>query len=91
LQPEASAVLSYVLRRLASAIPTLLLIVTIAFFMIRLAPGGPFDLERPLDEKIMENLRAIYQLDQPLHQQYLSTYSGACSWRVGCHPAEPRS
>jgi oligopeptide transport system permease protein len=68
-------VLSYVLRRLASAIPTLLLIVTIAFFMIRLAPGGPFDLERPLDEKIMENLRAIYQLDQPLHQQYLSYMS----------------
>ncbi len=64
--------LSYVLRRLGSAIPTLFLIVTIAFFLIRLAPGGPFDLERPLDETTMQNLRAIYQLDQPLHQQYLN-------------------
>jgi oligopeptide transport system permease protein len=64
--------LGYVLRRLASAIPTLFLIVTIAFFLIRLAPGGPFDLERPLDETIMQNLRAIYQLDQPLYQQYLN-------------------
>jgi oligopeptide transport system permease protein len=64
--------LGYVLRRLGSAIPTLFLIVTIAFFLIRLAPGGPFDLERPLDETIMQNLRAIYQLDQPLYQQYLN-------------------
>jgi oligopeptide transport system permease protein len=64
--------LGYVLRRLASAIPTLFLIVTIAFFLIRLAPGGPFDLERPLDETIMQNLRAIYQLDQPLYQQYFN-------------------
>ncbi len=40
---------SYILRRLASAIPTLFLIVTIAFFLIRLAPGGPFDLEQPLE------------------------------------------
>jgi oligopeptide transport system permease protein len=64
--------LGYVTRRLASAIPTLFLIVTIAFFLIRLAPGGPFDLERPLDETIMKNLMAIYRLDQPLWSQYLS-------------------
>ncbi|WP_112662506.1 ABC transporter permease subunit [Microvirga flavescens] len=62
--------LSYILRRLLSAIPTLLLIVTIAFFLIRLAPGGPFDLERPLEAKVMENLNKIYQLDKPLIEQY---------------------
>ncbi|MGO4705744.1 ABC transporter permease subunit [Microvirga sp. 2MCAF38] len=62
--------LSYILRRLLSAIPTLLVIVTIAFFLIRLAPGGPFDLERPLEAKVMENLNKIYQLDKPLIQQY---------------------
>ena len=39
--------LSFILRRLLSAIPTLFLIVTIAFFLIRIAPGGPFDLEQP--------------------------------------------
>lgn len=60
----------YVLKRLVSAIPTLFIIVTISFFLIRLAPGGPFDLERPLEAKVMENLRRIYQLDKPLYQQY---------------------
>ncbi|MEQ1941651.1 ABC transporter permease subunit [Mesorhizobium sp. VNQ89] len=61
----------YVLRRLASAIPTLFIIVTIAFFMIRLAPGGPFSLERPLDPLIMQNLERAYNFDKPLWQQYL--------------------
>ncbi len=67
--------LRYVLRRLIGAIPTLFLIVTISFFLIRVAPGGPFDLERPLEAKVMENLQRIYQLDKPLWQQYL-TYLG---------------
>jgi oligopeptide transport system permease protein len=68
--------LSYILRRLVSAIPTLFLIVTIAFFLIRLAPGGPFDLERPLEAKVMENLNRIYKLDRPLIEQYF-LYIGA--------------
>ena len=63
--------LRYVLRRVIGAIPTLFLIVTISFFLIRVAPGGPFDLERPLEAKVMENLQRIYQLDKPLWQQYL--------------------
>ena len=63
--------LGYVLRRLLSAIPTIFIIVTIAFFMMRLAPGGPFDLERPLDPLIMENINRAYNLDKPIWQQYL--------------------
>ncbi|MXQ10044.1 ABC transporter permease subunit [Microvirga makkahensis] len=62
--------LSFILRRFLSAIPTLFIIVTISFFLIRLAPGGPFDLERPLEAKVMENLNRIYQLDKPLIEQY---------------------
>ena len=62
--------LSFIFRRFLSAIPTLFLIVTISFFLIRLAPGGPFDLERPLEAKVMENLNRIYQLDKPLIEQY---------------------
>ncbi len=62
--------LSYVARRFFSAVPTLFIIVTVAFFLIRVAPGGPFDLERPLEAKVMENLNRIYQLDKPLWQQY---------------------
>jgi oligopeptide transport system permease protein len=64
-------VLSFILRRSLSAIPTLFIIITVSFFLIRLAPGGPFDLERPLEAKVMENLNRIYQLDKPLIQQYL--------------------
>src|SRR5271156_1036341 len=61
-----------IVRRIAWAIPTLWLIVTISFFLMRAAPGGPFDLERPLDPIVMENLRRIYQFDEPLWRQYLS-------------------
>jgi oligopeptide transport system permease protein len=62
--------IGYVIRRLAAAVPTLFLIVTISFFLIRVAPGGPFDLEQPLEAKVMDNLRRIYQLDRPLIEQY---------------------
>lgn len=63
--------LRYALKRLLSAIPTLFIIITVAFFLIRVAPGGPFDLERPLEAKVMENLRKIYNLDKSLPEQYL--------------------
>ncbi|WP_136685892.1 ABC transporter permease subunit [Falsirhodobacter xinxiangensis] len=63
--------LGYTLRRLAGAIPTIFIIVTLTFFAIRLAPGGPFDLERPLDPLIMANLERAYNLDAPLWKQYL--------------------
>src|SRR3954465_2337630 len=67
---------AFILRRLLSALPTLFLVVTISFFLIRLAPGGPFDLEQPLEAKVMENLRRIYRLDRPLIEQY-GLYLGA--------------
>jgi oligopeptide transport system permease protein len=62
--------LALVARRCLSAIPTLFIVITLAFFLIRVAPGGPFDLEQPLEARVMENLRRIYQLDRPLHEQY---------------------
>jgi oligopeptide transport system permease protein len=61
---------TYIVRRVLGTIPTLFAIITISFFLIRLAPGGPFDLERPLDAKIMDNLNKAYGLDQPLIVQY---------------------
>ncbi|MYZ47208.1 oligopeptide ABC transporter permease OppB [Propylenella binzhouense] len=63
--------LRYVLRRMGSAVPTLFIIITVSFFLMRIAPGGPFNLERPLEAKVMENLNRIYNLDKPLWQQYL--------------------
>ena len=63
---------AYVIRRIAAAIPTLAVIVTIAFFMMRVAPGGPFDLDRALTPEIEARIKAAYRLDQPLHRQYLA-------------------
>ncbi len=59
------------LIRTATAIPTLLLIVALSFVLMRAAPGGPFDLERPLDPVTLENLRRVYRLDEPLWRQFL--------------------
>lgn len=63
--------LSYALRRLGSALPTLFIIITIAFFMMRLAPGGPFDREKQLPPEIEANILKAYNLDKPLHLQYV--------------------
>src|SRR6478735_9381290 len=70
--------LTFIGRRLLSAIPTLFVIITISFFLIRLAPGGPFDLERPLEAKVMENLNRIYQIlfGLPLAWLPLSGWNG---------------
>jgi oligopeptide transport system permease protein len=62
--------LRYVLQRFLTAIPTLLLIVTISFFLMRVAPGGPFNQEKGLNPIIKANLERIYHLDQPLWKQY---------------------
>jgi len=63
-------VLRYCLTRLAGAVPTLFVIVTIAFFLIRAAPGGPFDQEQALAPEIMANLQRAYGLDRPIWTQY---------------------
>jgi oligopeptide transport system permease protein len=62
--------LQYVFKRLLGALPTLLVIITLAFFLIRLAPGGPFDTERPMPPEIAANMARAYHLDQPLPIQY---------------------
>ena len=63
--------LKYVIRRLLTAIPTLFLIVTISFFLMRVAPGGPFNQERGLHPTVKANLERVYHLDEPVWKQYL--------------------
>jgi len=60
----------YFLTRLAGAVPTLFIIVTATFFLMRAAPGGPFDREQTLPPEIMANLESAYGLDQPIWTQY---------------------
>jgi len=62
--------LRYTIRRLLGAIPTLFIVISIAFFLIRLAPGGPFDEERVVPDAIKANVEQVYHLDKPLPVQY---------------------
>jgi oligopeptide transport system permease protein len=75
--------IAFILRRLASAVPTLFIVVTISFFLMRFAPGGPFNLERPLPPQTMANLMRTYQLDQPLWRQYVHYLSNAVTGDFG--------
>ena len=65
-----SGMARYALWRLAGLIPTLLIMITVAFFLMRVAPGGPFDSEKLLPPDIEANLSARYHMDEPLLQQY---------------------
>jgi oligopeptide transport system permease protein len=64
-------VISYALRRIALLLPILLVVITLAFVLIRSVPGGPFDDERSLPPEVEANLLAAYDLDQPLYVQYV--------------------
>ncbi|MFW5796544.1 MAG: ABC transporter permease subunit, partial [Alkalispirochaeta sp.] len=60
----------YIIRRFLGPFPTLLIIITISFFIIRVAPGGPFDREKALPPQVMANIEAKYNMDEPLVVQY---------------------
>ncbi len=62
--------LRYALKRFLGALPTLFALMTAAFFMMRLAPGGPLDQERRVPAEVEGNLNRVYHLDEPLVQQY---------------------
>jgi len=62
--------LRYAVRRIAGVIPTLLVIITASFFIVRLAPGGPFDQEQTLSSQVRANLDEAYGLDRPIAIQY---------------------
>ena len=68
--------LSFALRRLLSAIPTLFVLLALTFALIRVAPGGPFDAEKQLPPEIETRLRAAYHLDEPLYQQFARYLGG---------------
>jgi oligopeptide transport system permease protein len=71
---------SYIAKRLAVAVPTLLLLIVLSFLLMHAAPGGPFTQERALPPQILANLEAKYGLDQPLWRQ-LATYV----WGIVAH------
>ena len=64
-----------ILSRLLQGIPVLLVVVTVTFFLVRAAPGGPFDAERTLPAEVQKNLEKRYNLDAPLFEQYFDYLS----------------
>jgi oligopeptide transport system permease protein len=60
----------FVLRRALSIIPTVFIIITLGFFIIRVAPGGPFSREKAVPPAVLANLLAKYHMDEPLIKQY---------------------
>jgi oligopeptide transport system permease protein len=68
--------LNFIVRRIASAIPTLLILIVISFVLMRLAPGGPFTSERPLPPQVLANIEAKYGLDQPWPTQIFRYIKG---------------
>jgi oligopeptide transport system permease protein len=75
--------LKYALLRLLGAIPTLLLVIVLAFLMVHAAPGGPFDDERVLSAEIEANIAAAYHLDEPLHRQFYRYFAGLLQGDLG--------
>ncbi len=68
--------LKFILRRIfLETIPALFVIATVTFFLIRLAPGGPFSSEKKVSPLVLERLEEHYGLDQPLFLQYLEYLS----------------
>jgi oligopeptide transport system permease protein len=68
--------IALILRRLGTAIPTLFAVIALSFLLMRVAPGGPFDGERPLDPATRAALNAAYGLDKPLVEQFWLYISG---------------
>ena len=65
--------LKFIAKRIFEAIPTMLVLITVSFFLMRFAPGNPFSSERPLPPEVMANIEAKYGLDKPVFEQY-TTY-----------------
>jgi oligopeptide transport system permease protein len=74
---------AFAVRRLLLAVPTLLVLVTLTFVLMRAAPGGPFDRERPLPPEIRAQVEAAYHLDEPLGRQYLRYLGGLLRGDLG--------
>lgn len=73
----------FLLRRVLSLFPTMLVIVTLAFILVRLAPGGPFDSERSVPPEVKADLEKKYGLDRPLPMQYLAFLKNAAQGDLG--------
>jgi oligopeptide transport system permease protein len=75
--------LHYTISRLLSAIPTILVIITLAFMLLHAAPGGPFDSEKKIPPEIKASIERKYHLDEPLYKQYFRYLGGILQGDLG--------
>nr|AGS51824.1 oligopeptide transport system permease protein OppB (TC 3.A.1.5.1) [uncultured bacterium contig00066] len=73
----------FIYRRFISIIPTVFVIITLGFFIIRVAPGGPFSREKAVPPAVLANLMAKYNMDEPLVMQYLHYLGGVLTGDLG--------
>ena len=69
--------------RLLQAIPVILAVITVTFFLVRLAPGGPFDSEKAVMPEVKAALEAQYRLDLPIFQQYTAYLNDLAHGELG--------
>ncbi|MBI3071581.1 MAG: ABC transporter permease subunit [Deltaproteobacteria bacterium] len=73
----------YIIRRILGFFPTLFCVITVAFFIIRVAPGGPFDRDKKIPPKVLEAIEEKYHLDKPLYVQYVLYLKQIASFDLG--------
>lgn len=62
----------FIASRVLQAIPVILAVITITFFLVRMAPGGPFSSDKAVSPQVQAALEAQYRMDQPLPRQYFN-------------------
>ena len=75
--------LQLIIKRLLVAIPVLIIVASLTFFLVRLAPGGPFDSEKAVSPQVLKNLNEVYNLNAPLYEQYFDYMANALTGDFG--------
>jgi len=75
--------LKLIFKRLLVAIPVLIIVASLTFFLVRLAPGGPFDSEKAVSPQVLKNLNEVYNLNAPLFEQYFDYMTNALTGDFG--------
>ena len=72
-----------IFKRLLVAVPVLIVVASLTFFLVRLAPGGPFDSEKAVSPQVLKNLNEVYNLNAPLYEQYFDYMANALTGDFG--------
>ena len=75
--------LQLIFKRLLVAVPVLIIVASLTFFLVRLAPGGPFDSEKAVSPQVLKNLNEVYNLNAPLYEQYFDYMTNALTGDFG--------